>query len=329
MNRIGFYSLDTLASQDYRKISLGIVPSTSIHFGFAFTMLHALHYMRHNPATTLEVTVTDNAYDPQMGKDFIPYNKRACGCPQHNLLEHHVGHEIRSLLYESAQFLSVDPGRTTIDFFTLRLKRDKDCSLALTSLLKKPEKARGLKKALFDDGSRPYFIPATANCSVCGHTNSHPGKVDRKKGALISTCHNESCTNCGQNSEVSLDDPSQFNLHYMIDPIRDLFVNPFGLCNRSGTSADLHIFGGDYAALHGEKRVPRVERVRNVMRLVKTEIPDIFVAPLITWKGEKVSKSTRNFFPYFGWSLEQRRAFMWAAYNQLETHSGDPVIDFN
>ena len=329
MNRLDLYAADRLLYTDYAKISAAIVPSRSIHFGFVFTALHALWYMRQNPRTTLEVTATDNAYDPQMGNNFIPYNKRACGCPQHVRLQDHVAHELVYMLGESAQFFQINPKRINVDFFTDRLKRDRESSAVITDILSAPEKARRLKRALFDDGSRPYFVPATANCSECGHTNSHLGRVDREKKILTSICHNESCIKYKKESHIGLESPWKFNLHYMIDPIRDLFWNDYRTATSASKGADLHIFGGDYAMPHGESQVPRVERVRNVMRIVKEDIPDVFIAPLVTWSGEKVGKSTSRFFPYFGWSIEQRRQFMLHAYQMLEKHMGQPVVDFN
>ena len=230
--------------------------------------------------------------------------------------------ELGTMCEEYTQFFDIDPSRVVLYYFTQYLTQEPEFFEAFKQLLLDQEKARALKKAIFDRGKAPYNVPFSPICPSCGYSNAHLGNVDYGHRMLKSTCFKPGCEQEGKKVSVSIDDPKGYNVHYMTTPVRDLFEL------RGSPRADLHIFGGDFDRKHGVKKVPKVERVRNIMRIFDQEIPDIFISQLIAWEGEKVSKSGRRFWPYFGWNPEERRGFLERAVECVtKSYRGHPIID--
>jgi len=111
----------------------------------------------------------------------------------------------------------------------------------------------------------------------------------------------------------------------MTTPARDLFDL------EGSPQADLHVFGGDFDEEHGVKKIRKFERIRNVMRLFDSDLPDIFIGQLVKWEGEKVSKSGKRFWPYFDWTdISERHEFLERGVECVtEKAKGKPVVDYS
>lgn len=97
---------------------------------------------------------------------------------------------------------------------------------------------------------------------------------------LRSECRNKACSVESYDFDMRL---GMYNIHYLVDPLRDEIFAPNGNV--------VHIFGGDYAKPHGAKRIPKAERIRNALIAVGSMNQDFFIGPLINFRGEKMGKS--------------------------------------
>jgi hypothetical protein len=112
------------------------------------------------------------------------------------------------------------------------------------------------------------------------------GNPDDARYFVESNCYN---TNCDQTSYVfDLRGPGRYNIHYLVDPIRDAMDTKM----RQGN--DLHIFGGDYGQPSGVRRISKVDRIQRGMAAIGLEATDAFVGPIVLSDGQKMSKSKDN-----------------------------------
>ena len=103
---------------------------------------------------------------------------------------------------------------------------------------------------------------------------------------MNSSCYNQACIM--DQYAVDLRQPGTYNIHFMVDPIRDALQTSARLRN------DLHIFGGDYANPTGERKVPRVLRIQRAMEAIGLKGTDAYIGPLVLAEGKKMGKSLGN-----------------------------------
>ncbi len=112
-------------------------------------------------------------------------------------------------------------------------------------------------------------------------TDSQPGIG---KYFLKDICQNKKCDTTEY--RFDLRQPGTYNIHYLVDPIRD------ALTTETRGKNDLHIFGGDYGIPSGVKKIPRAERIQSGMEAVGLEPVDAYIGPMLMVNGSKMSKST-------------------------------------
>ncbi len=154
---------------------------------------------------------------------------------------------------------------------------------------------RNLKRILENEKSKEIFrlnggkrVEVFPLCRKCGtsYVNSVKGKLNYYEDGIIHTfCSNSEC------------DIEKYEVD-VLDPYVDLSVNPLMGVLRDFVEPviDLHIYGGDYAFLHGESREPRIKKIKNLADIAAPNFNlDFFVGPTIFAKGrEKMSKSANN-----------------------------------
>ncbi|MBI2632530.1 hypothetical protein HYW75_05990, partial [Candidatus Pacearchaeota archaeon] len=156
----------------------------------------------------------------------------------------------------------------------------------------------GLKKLLSDGGINQFILKKVPvghalvfpMCEKC-HT-SNPVTPKYEDGKIFTSCSNPDCDI--EKYEVDILDTSRdLAVHFFIDPIRDKTVKP---------NANIHVFGGDYSAVHDHANgdstdflYTKVGKVIELMRRVSKDIPDFLVGPTFYARdGNKMSKSKDN-----------------------------------
>ena len=109
------------------------------------------------------------------------------------------------------------------------------------------------------------------------------GNAEDSKFLFKDTCKNDDCGI--DDYVVDVRRPTAYNVHYLIDPLRD------ALSTDTHPRNDLHIFGGDYGAPYGTQGTPKSRRIQLAMKAIGLNPVDAFVGPLITYNGAKMGKS--------------------------------------
>jgi hypothetical protein len=270
--------------RNYGRLSLGLKPSGDIHMGTVATVLNGMLYLYDNKDATLKIDVMDLDYDTQRGNNFASFMRMPDPNGCHELMKFHTLEKLGALVDKLSRVIGIDSRRIEIGLYSQNFACEGFSELMM-SLIRERSRARIVKRALFDGKSKIHLMPFTPICPECGHSSSKNGRYDHKSDTLSSTCNNDECSNFEQVFSVAVADVTSYNVHYLIDPVRDVFESPG--CVRS----DVHIFGGDYLITHGIKRKTKVQRSADVMTAVTNELPDFYVGPMLTLNSRKMSKS--------------------------------------
>jgi hypothetical protein len=204
------------------------------------------------------------------------------GC--HGLMKFHTLEKLDKIVEKLSRIIGIDKNRVRISLYS----QNYECagfSELMISFIRDRARARIAKRALFDGKSRLHLVPFSPICPECGHSSSNNGRFDRNQDTLNSTCNNDGCENSGETYSVAVADVKAYNVHYLIDPVRDVFESVGCI------SSDVHIFGGDYLLTHGIRKKTKVQRSADVMTAVTNELPDFYVGPMLTLNSRKMSKS--------------------------------------
>jgi hypothetical protein len=280
----GFKSLE---EQKFDSISMGTRPSGTLHLGNLFVLASCMHYLRINSKAQVHVDIMDLDFDTQRGALFTPF----VNLPATRDFIKQLEAAVDILSHE----LKVDPGGVKIRYFSDRLKgADSELRNMLLRLAKGRESVKALKYSILDMPHRYDTPPLSMICDGCHQSNSNFVRYHSKSGLFTAKCDNWTCTTGEYSSDLSTD---FFNVHYLVDPVRDLLLPP----------PVLHVYGGDYGLSNGQSDTVRFMRVAAVMEAARiclgleTEAPSFFIAPLITdHHGKKISKTESNGTPLIG-----------------------------
>lgn len=263
----------------FDNISMGTRPSGTLHTGNLFVIATCLHYLRINSKATVNIDIMDLDFDNQRGPVFTPY---------HSLLStKNFITQLAMAVEMMAEVLKVDPNSVKIRYFSDRM-REPELRKTILGLAKDKEATKCVKYSMSDKPGRYYNPPLSLICSTCSQSSSDFARYTSQDDIFTSVCRNATCPTQGFASDLSRD---MFNVHYLVDPVRDLLL----------PSPTLHIFGGDYGLPTGAAKKAKFLRVAAVMEAarcfldIKAELPSFFITPmLLDQDGRKVSKSLGN-----------------------------------
>ncbi len=276
-------SFKCLEENRFDHVSMGTRPSGTMHMGNLFVLASCMHYLRINSEAQVHVDVMDLDFDNQRGGMFTPF----INLPATSEFMHQLDAAIDIL----AKKLRVDPHSVKKRFFSDRLHGDSDLRSMLLSLAKDKTAVKSMKFAIASRPGRYDTPPISMICESCGQSNSNFAHYKSVQDRFVSECTNVTCGTGPYESDLA---SKPFNVHYLVDPVRDLLL----------PGAVLHMYGGDYGRPHGPDGTLRFLRVAAVMKAamlnlgIETELPAFFITPLITDQhGKKISKSDGNGVP--------------------------------
>jgi hypothetical protein len=271
----------SLEGHGFDNISMGARPSGTLHMGNLFVLASCMHYLRINSNARVHVDIMDLDFDNQRGLVFTPF----VNLPGTRDFIGQLNAAVEILSGE----LKVASDRVKIRYFSDRLKQgDSELRKMLLRLAKNKESVKAVKYSISDRPGRYDTPPISMICESCGQSSSNFAHYRSTRSLFTADCGNVTCTVGEYASDLS---SALFNVHYLVDPIRDLLLAP----------NTLHVYGGDYGLPHGQSDTLRFMRVAAVMEATRlnlgleTETPSFFITPLITDQhGKKISKSERN-----------------------------------
>lgn len=277
-------NLDDLLERKYERISLGLDPSGPIHLGTALVFLQAFLAMQKNPETELNISITDLGCNRQRGKSFISYlnQKDPSGC--HELMKEHTKEETENLVSELSSYFGIE-SKVNLSYFS-DLTEKKELQKIFLDLFSTEKGREKIRRTVLTGSDRSSTL--LSPICICGYSSNKPPKFNGTE--LRTRCYNEKCG--VDYYGVDLRNLKSVNISYLLDTIRDL-IPP---------KANLHIFGGDYGENYGEDKLPKAERILNLLSSLSENPPRIYVGPLVEYNGEKIGKSKRN-----GLSVESLR----------------------
>ncbi len=274
----GFKALENAG---FDTLSMGTRPSGLLHQGNLFVIASCLHYLRINSKAKVMIDIMDLDFDNQRGPLFTPF------------VNIHTTRGFREQLEMAVEIISselkVDPNGASIRFFSEKLAKDESgLRTMFLGLFKSKEHVKALKYALSEKAGRYDTPPISLVCGNCGQSSSDFARYTRQGENYRSSCNNPTCPVDEYTADLSA---SPFNIHYLVDPARDLLY----------PAPALHVFGGDYGQLHGASKVPRFGRVAAAMEVFRQHmnlgpgLPSFFITPLVIDDcGNKISKSMGN-----------------------------------
>ncbi len=303
MGEIIKFDFKEFRNRDYTALSMGIKPSGDLHLGSIATLMSGFLYLKEHPNSTLNIGVMDLDFDIRRGDDFLSFYHSPDKWSCHGYAKEHTKSEIEEVSAKSSEFLGLNAERMKITYFSDMLS-DEGLMEMFVRIAMDRDLCRGVKKAIADRSGRSYKVPFSPICPECGHSNSNFAIVGRENETLKGKCSNSGCE--VGDYEVDLKGKGSYNIHYLIDPVRDV---------SKSFKSDTHIFGGDYDTPWGERKIPRSERVMNVMGLFSRKTPDIYLGPVFTANGEKMSKTLNNTIAFA--SLEDPKDFLFRLANMI------------
>ncbi len=274
----GFKALE---GQGFDTLSMGTRPSGLLHEGNLFVIASCMHYLRINSEAKVMIDIMDLDFDHQRGPVFTPF------------VNMHTTKDFRKQLEVAVELISsglhVDPNRAVISFFSDKIASDVwGMRNMFLSLFRSKEHLKAVKYALSEKAGRYDTPPVSLICGNCGQSSSDFARYSRADERYRSECKNPTCPVDVYSADLSA---SLFNIHYLVDPARDLLY----------PGSVLHVFGGDYGQLCGPSKSPRYGRVAAAMEAFRLHmgreagLPSFFITPLmIDNSGNKVSKSLGN-----------------------------------
>lgn len=275
-------------SQD-KNISFGIRPSGMIHLGNMVTMALAAGFTNRvgSHRSKLNITVCD--LDIPDEKD---WNTRGNGFVRH----------YKDLPDPSGAYSSLSD-RSFADVGEFLEQANKMFRVPfdikpLSEVQRDPNFRIGLKRVLENDILTDLIMPNRPSdtvdvyplCQNCGtsYTSTEKGKsITYCEGIIHTYCSNPECDVEDYSVDV-LNTDKDLAVHFFIDPLRDSVVEPY---------ADVHVFGGDYVSEHGENRVPKINKISEIVRNASGLgiSPDFLLGPVIyAREGGKMSKRLNN-----------------------------------
>lgn len=262
----------------YDQISMGTRPSGFLHTGNLFVLGTAMWGLKINSQATVNVDVMDLDFHYQMGRVFTPFMNLPTTAPFKEGLE-----RVTEMFGKA---MGVDPERVKIARYSEKLTKTEH-GRVMTTLLGNTESTDSLRYAVTGAGDRINTGPISLICPNCSQSASTFSAKDGN-GTFKTDCNNTTCPVGEYKQTIKFGDT--YNVHFIVDPIRDLEYGP----------NTLHIFGGDYGVPQGEQKMPRVNHVAAAVEVARyyQEIehgPDFFVTPMLLDKdGRKISKSEGN-----------------------------------
>jgi hypothetical protein len=269
-----------LEEHKFENVSMGARPSGTLHMGNLFVLASCMHYLRINSKATVHMDIMDLDFDNQRAM-FTPFI--------HIPTTKDFIKQLEAAVEILSQELKVDPNSVKIRYFSDRLtESDSRLREMFLRLAKSRDAVKAVKYAISDRPGRYDAPPFSMICDSCGQSNSNFARYHADRDVFTANCGNVTCSTGDYSSDLS---SALFNLHYLVDPIRDLLLAP----------PTLHMYGGDYGMPHGQSGTTRFLRVAAVMEAARlnlgleTEAPSFFIAPLLTDQhGKKISKSDRE-----------------------------------
>lgn len=283
MGEIICFDFEKFKRGQYPRISLGFKPSGKLHIGSVLTLIQGFLYVQSNPGSSLEVNVMDLDYDNQCGHRFDSlYFARDTETGE--LAKDITARELRRISDDITEVLGLASNPVHIMMFSDNLGFGSELLGIIRRMAYDRELTRATKRAIFDGRANSYTVPLTGVCPECHTSNTSPGVLVNDRKAIRSECKNGACEVDSYISEIS--EIGTYNIHYLVDPVRDICVEDL-----PGIGA--HLFGGDYALPNGTSRIMKADRVMRIMQLYAngSVLPDIYVGPLLTLDGTKMSKS--------------------------------------
>ncbi len=269
--------LDSILTRPAQSVAVGVRPSGTLHLGNITTIAIAAILAQQKEAE-VHLTVCDidmptiKRGTQQASALYFKYQ------PVGNMTQaQKTETELRAFTTELSQTLSV-PFR--ID----RLSNVQSTHQYRTGLARVIADTPALRE-IFDGeyALGDKRVPIHPVCACCNHTPRSQA-IYLGKDRLKIRCRNEKCEENGQWKVINVHDKKEeLGVHYFIDPIRDVMLQP---------KADIHIFGGDYFEPHGKNGLSKIEKVRRITELTGKTPPDYFVGPLLQGPEDwKISKS--------------------------------------
>jgi len=291
--------INKLSPKDKINISLGVRPSGQIHLGNIVTLLTAAEvaYLLGNQRSQVMLTICDidfpDKIDVPVKGNVVTHYKYAPdpkGDCHKNFSEHNS-----ERIYQLADDIAKELGTKIILKNLSDIQNEPGYREGLVKLL---DHSKEIADLFPEDitSDQALIFPLCKNC----HTANKKTPTYKKNGdkvTIYTSCENPGCDIKEYEVDV-LDTSYELAVHFFIDPIRDSVIEP---------KADLHIFGGDYADLHGKNKMTKSDKVLKIMGFTCKETPIIFTGPVFyAQDGKKMSKSSmsgltyENLKEYFG-----------------------------
>lgn len=330
MNKVFYSDPGLLKDNGYKRISVGIRPSGSVHIGTALTFLQGLKAVYDNDESFLDAYVLDLDFDRQREKDFVSYlHKRSdCGC--HELMREHTMEEISHMLDEMCSYLGVDSSKVNISYFS-DLTENPQFQNYMAKLfgsqegrilLKESVIAKPRKTSNSDPPKQQKSSTLISPVCYCGHSSVKPPKMVAGKDLLLRTdCYNDGCD--VEKYELSLTEPRRLNIHFMAATVRDFIEKG------ETKKADIHIFGGDYMLPTHKEGEPKAMKVSKFFSRLSRNPPKVYVGPLLLSNKKRIRKSRDNCYTLD--CIVEKRSSDWTERLNimLEDHLQDFVIDMS
>jgi hypothetical protein len=269
--------LDSILTRPAQSVAVGVRPSGSLHLGNITTVAIAA-ILAQQKGAEVHLTVCDidmptiKRGTQQTSARYFKYQ------PVENTTQAQLTTaELSTFTEELSRTLSV-PFRTDI---LSNVQATHQYRAGLARVIADTPALREIFDGEYALGDKR--VPIHPVCPCCKHTPRSQA-IYLGKDRLKARCRNEKCEENGQWKIINVHDKKEeLGVHYFIDPIRDVMLQP---------KANIHVFGGDYFAPHGKNELPKVEKVRRITELTGKATPDYFVGPLLQGPEDwKISKS--------------------------------------
>jgi len=281
------FDFKSIAKRYAKKVSVGVRPSGEIHLGNLTTlMFSALVADRINSDVHLTICDIDAPTNTENKETMLYFKYQRMG--KTTAAEH--GAELVS------QFTGELEKRTGIRFHIDYLSNVQDTHgyrIGLSSLLRNADEVQMIFHGAVDTNKK--HVPIYPVCPCCKHAPREEA-LALGNSTLKTRCKNKACREFEHTRLLELyDERAELGVHYFIDPIRDVMLQP---------QADVHVFGGDYQKRHGQNKMPGIAKVEAITEIASRQlrrpfIPDYFIGPILLGPdGRKLSKSAGTDITY-------------------------------
>ncbi len=281
------YDICKLLEREYDLLSMGITPSGYIHPGTLSIIAVPMIYLSERDVD-VEICVMDLDFDNR-----LPLGVPHCLAKMHGIPnKERTKYEVKSAVDIYADILKIDENtirkNVKVSLFSEKLKEENVLDLFKKVVLDE-DILFELKRIWFGSNNKKkkniLNVPYSPICPSCNLADSGYSTIDRASETLEKKCNNPNCKE--QSIIVSLDSIGEYVIHYMMSPLQDIV--------KSNSDFEVvHILGGDYDANYGVRKSPKYKTVQGLMGLFTEDVPDVYVSPVVTVDGKKMSKSNRD-----------------------------------